>query len=213
MEDFYEQHMIGALTQHAVGDGVLSADLRHYDSAGHGKNASFDGRMQGYLASGFYGNGVTVGEVDNRLTSALLSYKYGSHTFGAGYQYTAGTSDFVWPNQGDGSIGPITTDIQVAKFARAGERTTQIRYGYDFTSLGAPGLNFNWAYLKGRNVKTIEGPKKEQVQIFVLTYAVQDGPLKGLAFRYDKGILQTQVPGVRDMTESRLTTEYSIPLF
>ena len=212
MEDFYQQHMIGALTTWSLGDGILSGDFRHYDSSGHGKNRSFNGQMQGYTTSGYYENGRTLGETDNQLTSALLSYKYGSHTIGAGYQYTAGDSDFVWPNQGDGSIAPITSDIQVAKFARAGERTWQVRYGYDFTAMGVPGLNLNMAYLKGSNAKTAKGDKKEQVKIVSLTYAVPEGPLKGLFFRYDKGILESQVPGVRDMTESRLTTEYVIPL-
>jgi hypothetical protein len=211
MDDFYSQHMIGALTQWPIGDGVLSGDWRHYDSSGHGKNSSFDGRMEGYLASGFYGNDVTIGEVDNRLTSALLSYKYGAHTVGAGYQHSEGDSDFVWPNQGDGSIAPITSDIQVAKFARAGERTWQLRYGYDFAALGVPGLNLNLAYLKGSNVRTAQGDKKEQARIFSMTYAAQHESLKGLFFRFDKGILQSQVPNVRDMTETRFTTEYVIP--
>ncbi|MCU1719511.1 OprD family porin [Pseudomonas sp. 5P_3.1_Bac2] len=212
MDDFYSQHMVGALTQWRVGDGVLSGDFRHYDSSGHGKNRSFDGQMEGYLVSGFYANDVTLGEVDNQLTSALFSYKYGAHTFGAGYQHSEGDSDFVWPNQGDGSIAPITSDIQVNKFARAGERTWQVRYGYDFTALGVPGLNLNWIYLKGSNALSAEGPKKEQVQIVSMTYAVQQGGLKGLAFRLDQGKLKTEMPGARDMTETRLTTEYSIPL-
>ncbi|KRW61447.1 OprD family outer membrane porin [Pseudomonas sp. TTU2014-080ASC] len=212
MDDFYSQHMIGALTQWKVGDGVLSGDFRHYDSSGHGKNRSFDGQMEGYLVSGFYANDVTLGEVDNQLTSALFSYKYGAHTFGAGYQHSEGDSDFVWPNQGDGSIAPITSDIQVNKFARAGERTWQVRYGYDFTALGVPGLNFNWIYLKGSNALSAAGPKKEQVQIVSMTYAVQESALKGLFFRLDRGALKTEFPGARDMTETRLTTEYVIPL-
>ncbi|QCY14746.1 OprD family outer membrane porin [Pseudomonas sp. MPC6] len=213
LEEFYQQHMIGALTQMPLGAGKLSGDFRYYDSSGNGKNSSFAGRKEGYLASGYYGNGVTVGEVDNRLSSALFSYKYGAHTFGFGYQYTEGKSDFVWLNQGDGSIAPITSDIQVNKFTRAGERTTQVRYGYDFVALGIPGLEANWIYLKGRNARSVQGPKEENVQIVSLNYAIQSGALKGLAFRFDKGILHSDVPGVRDMTETRLITEYSIPLF
>jgi hypothetical protein len=212
MDDFYSQHMIGALTSWNVGDGVLTGDFRHYDSSGHGKNRSFAGQQEGYLVSGFYADDVTLGEVDNQLTSALFSYKYGAHTFGAGYQHSEGDSDFVWPNQGDGSIAPITSDIQVNKFARAGERTWQVRYGYDFTAMGIPGLNVNLTYLKGRNALSAQGPKKEQVQIASVTYAVQQSALKGLYFRLDRGALKTQMPGARDMTETRLTTEYTIPL-
>lgn len=213
MENFYDQHMVGALTRTVLGDGVLSGDFRHYISSGNGKNSHFDGRMEGYLASGYYGNGVTVGEVDNRLTSALFSYQYGAQTFGFGYQQSEGQSDFVWPNQGDGSIAPITTDIQVAKFARAGERTWQARYGYDFAAVGIPGLNLNLTYVKGRHARSVEGPKKEQVRIVSASYVVQEGFLKGVGIRFDQGILNSQVPGIRDMTETRLTTEYSIPLF
>ncbi|MNZ36764.1 Porin-like protein NicP precursor [compost metagenome] len=213
LDDFYQQHMIGALTRRKIGDGVLTGDFRHYDSSSHGKNGSFDGQMEGYLASGYYSNGVTLGEVDNQLTSALFSYKYGPHTYGLGYQHMEGDSDFVWPNQGDGSIAPITSDIQVNKFARAGERTWQVRYGYDFAAMGVPGLNFNWIYLKGSNALSVEGAKREQVQIVSATYVVQGGSaLKGLSFRFDQGTLKTQFPGARDMTETRLTIEYSVPL-
>lgn len=213
MDDFYQQHMVGALTKTSLGDGVLTGDLRHYNSSSHGKNGSFDGRMEGYLASGYYGNGVTTGEVDNRLSSVLFNYLYKGHTVGAGYQYTDGDSDFVWPNQGDGSIAPITSDIQVAKFARAGERTWQVRYGYNFAEAGIPGLNLNLFYLKGSNARTVEGPKKEQVRIVSLTYTIQEGFFKGVGFRYDQGFLNSRVPGVRDMTETRITTEYNLALF
>lgn len=213
LDNFYEQHMIGALTKHRIGNGVFTTDLRHYNSSGNGKNSSFAGQKEGYLASGYYGNGVTVGEVDNRLTSALLSYQIQAHTFGLGYQHTEGQSDFVWPNQGDGSIAPITSDIQVNKFARAGERTWQARYGYDFVAAGLPGLNLNLIYLKGSNARTVQGPKTEQVKIVSVNYTIQSGPFKDVSFRFDKGILNSNVPGVRDMTETRLTTEYTIKFF
>lgn len=212
LNDFYQQHMLGALTKTPLGDGVLSGDFRYYDSSSQGKNGSFQGRLEGYLAGGYYGDGVTIGEVDNRLASVLFTYQYQGHSVGMGYQYTAGDSDFVWLNQGDGSIAPVTTDIQVNKFTRAGQRTTQLRYGYNFAAAGVPGLTFNWTYLQGRNAQTVDGPKSENVQIIALGYAFQNGFLKGLGLRADKGIFHSSVPGVRDATESRLITEYVIPL-
>jgi hypothetical protein len=51
------------------------------------------------------------------------------------------------------------------------------------------------------------------VRIFSVNYTVQSGPFKDVSFRFDKGILNSNVPGVRDMTETRLTTEYTIKFF
>ena len=39
--------------------------------------------------------------------------------------------------------------------ARAGERTWQARYAYDFAKVGVPGLTAGVVYLRGSNIDTI----------------------------------------------------------
>ena len=63
LEDFYKQHFLGLVHNWAIGPGSLKSDLRYFDSNSDGKNGSAAGRAQGYTSTGYYGNGVTTGEV------------------------------------------------------------------------------------------------------------------------------------------------------
>src|SRR5450830_1222767 len=119
LKDFYSQNFLGLVHNWSIGPGVLKSDLRYYRSRDNGAN----GNTSGYFTSGYYTDGakpVTAGKVDNDLYSYLGLYSINGHTFGGGYQYTKGDSDFPWLNQGDGSSASITTDMQIQKFARAG---------------------------------------------------------------------------------------------
>ena len=134
-----------------------------------------------------------------------------SHTFGGGYQYTKGDSDFPWLNQGDGSSASITTDMQIQKFARAGERTWQARYAYDFAQVGVPGLTAGVVYLKGTNIQTTTGDKSEWERDISLAYVIPQGPLKNLGVAWKNAMWRTDV-ATRDQDENRLIVSYSIPL-
>ena len=163
LDDFYKQHFLGLIHNWQIGPGVLKTDLRAFDSSSDGKNGSRSGRADGYVSSGYYGSGVTKGEVDNRAFSGLFTYTVSGHSIGAGYQILNGDSDFPFLNRGDGegSTAYLITDVQIGKFQRAGERTWQVRYGYDFAGLGLPGLTFNTMYLKGDNIKSGRGDQSE----------------------------------------------------
>lgn len=119
LKDFYAQYFLGLVHNWAIGPGVLKSDLRYYRSRDNGAN----GHNTDYYTTGYYGGTTTKGKVDNDLYSYLALYSVNGHTFGGGYQYTKGDSDFPWLNQGDGSSNSTTTDMQIQKFARAGERT------------------------------------------------------------------------------------------
>ncbi len=64
LDDFYKQHFLGLIHNWQIGPGVLKTDLRAFDSSSDGKNGSRSGRADGYVSSGYYGSGVTKGEVD-----------------------------------------------------------------------------------------------------------------------------------------------------
>ena len=216
LEDFYKQHFLGLTHNWAIGPGVLKSDLRYFHSTDDGKNGS----DPAYYSSGDYrGQASGKGKVDNNLLSGLFLYSVEGHTFGAGYQVSNGSSDFPWLNQGDDSSAYIITDMQISKFARAGERTWQARYSYDFAKLGAPGLTAGLVYLRGDNIDTVGGAgqltgsgRSEWERDVTLAYVVQDGPLKNLGVMWKNAMWRNDIPSTRDQDENRLIVSYSIPL-
>ncbi|EJK99030.1 MULTISPECIES: OprD family porin [Pseudomonas] len=216
LEDFYKQHFLGLVHNWAIGPGVLKSDLRYFNSRSDGAN----GNDSTYYTTGNY-NGVASGkgEVDNNLYSGLFLYTVAGHTFGGGYQVSNGSSDFPWLNQGDGSSAYLTTDMQIAKFARAGERTWQARYSYDFAKVGVPGLTAGMIYLRGNNIDTVGSNgnengsgRSEWERDITVGYVVPEGPLKNVGVMWKNATWRNDVPGQRDQDENRLIVSYSLPL-
>ncbi|QHD03767.1 porin [Pseudomonas sp. S04] len=221
LDDFYKQHFLGLVHNWAIGPGVLKSDFRYFNSRDDGAN----GNDPAYYTTGDYGTGITKGKVDNNLFSGLLLYTVSGHTFGGGYQVSNGDSDFPWLNQGDGSSAYLTTDMQIAKFARAGERTWQARYSYDFAQVGAPGLTAGIVYLRGDDIDTSGnvGTSKPQTKVnatgasewerdLTVAYVIPQGPLKNLGLTWKNAMWRNDIPGQRDQDENRLIVSYSIPL-
>jgi len=212
LKDFYSQNFLGLVHNWAIGPGVLKSDLRYYRSRDNGAN----GDTSTYFTSGYYPDNLTAatqvkGKVDNDLYSYLALYSVAGHTFGAGYQYSDGNSDFPWLNQGDGSSNSTITDMQIQKFARAGEKTWQARYAYDFAQIGAPGLTAGVIYLRGDNIGSPTGEKTEWERDFTLSYVVPEGTFKNLGFSWKNAMWRTNV-AVAGQDENRLIVSYSIPL-
>ena len=218
LEDFYKQHFLGLTHNWAIGPGVLKSDLRYFNSSDDGKN----GNTPAYYSSGNY-NGFSggKGKVDNNLYSGLFLYTVEGHTFGGGYQVSNGSSDFPWLNQGDGSSAYITTDMQIQKFARAGERTWQARYSYDFAKVGVPGLTAGVVYLKGSDIDTV-GTNAGRTEItgqsewerdITVAYVIPEGPLKNLGVAWKNAMWRTDLANTRSQDENRLIVSYSLPLF
>ncbi|WP_448111730.1 OprD family porin [Pseudomonas lini] len=216
LEDFYKQHFLGLVHNWSIGPGVLKSDLRYFNSSDDGAN----GHDSAYFSSGNNeGFRSGRGKVDNNLYSGLFLYSVAGHTFGGGYQVSNGSSDFPYLNQGDGASAYLTTDSQIAKFARAGERTWQARYAYDFAKVGVPGLTAGMVYLHGDNIDTVgtngrenNSDRSEWERDLTLAYVVQEGPLKNVGVMWKNATWRTNIPGVRDQDENRLIVSYSIPL-
>ncbi|ROL95818.1 OprD family porin [Pseudomonas protegens] len=216
LEDFYKQHFLGLTHNWAIGPGVLKSDLRYFNSRNDGAN----GHDSAYFTTGNY-SGVESGKgkVDNNLYSGLFLYSVAGHTFGGGYQVSNGSSDFPWLNQGDGSSAYIITDMQIQKFARAGERTWQARYSYDFAKVGLPGLTAGMVYLRGDNIDTVTkggavagSGRSEWERDLTVAYVIPEGPLKNLGLTWKNAMWRNDIPGQRDQDENRLIVSYSIPL-
>ncbi|MBY8945442.1 MULTISPECIES: OprD family porin [unclassified Pseudomonas] len=212
LEDFYKQHFLGLTHNWAIGPGVLKSDLRYFHSSDDGKN----GNESAYFSSGNY-SGVNSGrgKVDNNLYSGLFLYTLGGHTFGGGYQVSNGSSDFPWLNQGDGSSAYLTTDMQIAKFARAGERTWQARYAYDFAKVGVPGLTAGVVYLKGTDIDTVNGSRAEFTgqseweRDITVAYVVPEGLFKNVGVAWKNAMWRNDVAAARDQDENRVIVSYT----
>jgi hypothetical protein len=217
LKDFYKQHFLGLQHSLELGEGTLKSDLRYFHSSSDGKNGSHD---PSYATTGYYGNGVTRGKVDNQAFSGLFTYSIVGHSFSVGHQILTGDSDFPFINDGDGASSYLITDVQIGKFQHAGERTWQVRYGYDFAALGLPGLNFQTLYQRGDGIDTAYGKQTEWERDISLGYTIQDGPLKNLGFAWKNASLRSGLPAAgtpgsasqRDQDENRLIVSYSIPL-
>ncbi|WDH35145.1 OprD family porin [Pseudomonas chlororaphis] len=208
LDQFYKQHFLGLVHNWAIGPGVLKSDFRYFNSRDDGAN----GHDANYYTTGYYGSGVTKGKVDNNLYSGLFLYSVAGHTFGGGYQVSNGNSDFPWLNQGDGSSNYTITDMQIQKFGRAGERTWQARYAYDFAKVGVPGLTAGAVYLRGDNIDHATGDKTEWERDLSVAYVIPEGPLKNLGLTWKNAMWRNDIPGQRDQDENRLIVSYSIPL-
>ena len=216
LEDFYKQHFLGLVHNWAIGPGVLKSDFRYFNSSDDGANGS----NPLYYSTGNY-SGVAngKGKVDNNLYSGLFLYSIAGHTFGGGYQVSNGSSDFPWLNQGDGSSNYTITDSQIQKFSRAGERTWQARYSYDFATVGVPGLTAGVVYLHGDDIDTVNARGGEAAngateweRDLSVGYVVQSGALKNLGVAWKNASWRTDLPNTRSQDENRLIVSYSIPL-
>ena len=210
LEDFYKQHFFGLTHNWAIGPGSLKTDLRYFHSDSDGKNGSAAGRAEGYVSNGYYGNGVTRGEVDNDTWSALFTYSLNGHALSAGYQQVEGNSAFPFLNQGDGATAYLITDRQIGKFLSAGERTWLAEYGYDFAQVGLPGLKASITYLSGDNIDAAGGDRKEWERDLRVDYTLQDGALKGLGFSWRNASLRGN--SAADQDENRLIVSYTLPI-
>ncbi|MDG9885155.1 OprD family porin [Pseudomonas putida CSV86] len=210
LENFYNQHFLGAVHNWAIGPGVLKSDFRYFHSTDDGKN----GDTAAWYTTGYYPNNPvkTRGKVDNDLYSALFLYTVAGHTFGGGYQVSNGDSDFPWLNQGDGSSNYTITDSQIQKFGRAGERTWQARYSYDFAKVGLAGATAGVTYLRGDDIDSTIGDRKEWERDITLAYVVPEGTLKGFGVMWKNATWRSNVANTKDQDENRLILSYSVPL-
>ncbi|MBO3273958.1 OprD family porin [Pseudomonas sp. Milli4] len=189
LEDIYAQRFLGLKHAQPVGNWVLGANLGYFDADEDGKKL--------------------LGRIDNQAFYSLLSAKRGAHTFYVGYQGIYGDSSFprVFAN-----VSPLGNEVPTYEFAFADERSWQVRYDYDFTALGLPGLTSTLRYITGDNVDTGQGFEgKDRERDLDIGYTVQSGPLAGLNVRVRNVMARSNYR--TDIDENRLVFNYTWKLF
>lgn len=190
LENIYRQQYLGLVHSLPLGGGTLKSDVRYYLSADVG-NAG-------------------AGKVDNRTLNALLSYSRGSHGLGLGYQGLSGATAMPYVV---GTDAYLTNYMMANDFMERGERSWQLRYSYDFATLGLPGLTFATRYTTAShaNPATVAGEGREWERDTDLGYTFQGGPLKNLGILWRNAALRSSY--LRDIDENRLIVSYTLPLF
>lgn len=185
LDDVYRQQFVGLVHNTTLGNGNLTTDLRAFASNDIGA--------------------AKAGDVDNRAYAAAFSYSMNNgHSVMATYQVMQGSTGFAYINN-----PYLPNYVQYHDFGSTGERSWQLRYGYDFAALGIPGLSFFTAYIHGDGLKKV-GADKEWERDVEINYAFQ-GKLKGFSVRLRNATFRSD--DLRDIDETRLIASYLFTSF
>ena len=187
LKDFYTQNTYALAYKNKFGDTGVSYDLRYLDYGNDGKAYGGD-------------------DMDVDVLSTGLGLAHGNHKLRLSYQSIDG--ERAVPTLNGYVPQPYTLHWSMAAFIMPDEKSTGIRYGYDFKDLGVPGLSFMSQYIFGKDIDVAGGDDEHQSERDVfLTYAVQDETFKGLAFSArDMWIDRSWTSGFR---EFRFITTYT----
>ncbi|AHL34611.1 porin [Pseudomonas brassicacearum] len=187
LENFYRQNFAGIQHDVPLGAGVLTSDLRYFNSVDSGSA---------------YG-----GKIDNDMLSGLLSYAVVGHTFSAGYQKLSGEAGLPYIS---GATVYSFSNAGIGKFIEEDEKTWMLGYGYDFARLGVPGLTFSSRYLSGNDGKSNTAVKEWERDVEI-AYVVQQGTFKGLGVKLRNYVYRSDFSRGRD--SNRIYVSYDIALW
>ena len=187
LDDNYRQHMVNVLHVLPIGDEQsLRSDIRYARSTSDGTT-----------------------NVDNTAVGARFTYSLGGHAFGVALQKMSGETGFPHINGTDSDL--VNYVMLSPDYSNPGERSWQLRYDYDFTAMGLPGLSFMTRYLRGGNYELSDGSSAHAWERNTeLAYVFQGGPLKNLEVKWRNGTYRSG--GDTDIDQNRLILSYTIPL-
>ncbi|WP_406645140.1 OprD family porin [Pseudomonas quasicaspiana] len=188
LENFYRQQFASIQHDLPLGSGVLTSDLRYFNSidAGTGRG----------------------GKIDNDMLSGQLTYALAGHSFGGGYQTLSGDAGLPYIS---GATVYSFSNVGIGKFIEEDEKTWMLSYGYDFARVGVPGLTFSTRYLSGDNGKSGAAQLKEWERDAELAYVLQGGTLKGLGVKLRNYVYRSDFARGRD--SNRIYITYDIALW
>jgi len=181
---------------------------QHYLTLAHvlplGKNQSFKSDLR-------FARSTHDGEsnVDNSALGTMFTYSLNGHSLGAAYQKMNGKTGFPFVN---GSTAYLVNHVLLSNnFAQADEKSWQLRYDYDFSAIGLPGLWVMSRYMQGDNYeRAAGGAGKEWERDTDIGYTIQSGPFKDVGFKWRNGTYRSNSDGAVD--ENRLIISYIIKL-
>lgn len=190
LEEVYRQHFLGLVHTVNLGPGKLKSDLRYLQSDDSG------------AARG--------GRIDSGALSGLVTYSLAGHSLGLGLQKMNGSTSMPFIN---GTDPYLANYIQINDFAEPGERSWQVRYDYDFSAIGIPGLTFMSRYVRGdqADAATAVGAGHEWERNTDLGYVFQSGLLKNVGVKWRNAAYRSSF--ARGADENRLIVSYTLPIW
>ncbi len=188
LDGIYQQHLVNLVHQLPLGEGQsFKSDIRFARSTDDGGS-----------------------NVDNDAFGALFTYRLGAQGFTAGYQHLSGDTGFAYVSGADNALVNL---VQINDFGNQDEHSWQLRYDFDFASVGIPGLSLMTRYLSGDNVDRGAGLSEGKTweRDTDIAYVFQDGPLKNLGLRLRNATTRSNVGP--DLDENRFIVSYSLPLW
>lgn len=161
---------------------------------------------------------------NNKIWSLAATYAFGPHSLTLAHQRSSGDTGYQYGwygsggGVGDGGSTVFLANSYWSDFNAEDERSWQLAYGLDFAQLGAPGLSWRVAYVRGDNVRTNQGEGVEREIFNQVQYVVQEGAAKDLKIRLRNSWLRTsnnmRAAGYPDDgNEIRVFVEYPIRVF
>lgn len=198
LQDLYRKDFFGFEHVQPLGAGRLKSDVRYFIAGEDGA--------------------ASAGPVDNRNLAGMFSYAIGAHTFAAGYMHLSGDSAMPYVAGTEPLV--ITEGSLSSEFINADERSWQVKYDYDFSVAGMPGLKGMVRYIDGSNIRlpdALGGDDRHERETDVeVSYAVQSGSFKGVGVRVRHAWYRNDFAPqatFRDGNELRVNVDYTIALW
>ena len=161
---------------------------------------------------------------DNKIWSLAATWAIGIHSFTIAHQRSTGETGYNYGgyrNNGgfsDGGNSIYLANSYWSDFNGKDERSWQLGYGVNLSTVVTPGLSYKVAYVRGDNIDdgSNRGDGDERELFSQLTYVVQSGPAKDRALRLRNSWLRVSdnasnynVGG----NETRIFIDYPINVF
>jgi len=184
LQSIYRQHYLVFNHSQPLGNGTLALNLRYADSSDAGRS-----------------------NIDNRMSSATLSWQAGMHKFTSSYQQMEGHTGFAYLS---GTDPFLTHLVQINDFANRDERSWQLRHDLSFANLGLPGLKLMNRYTHGSNIEVANSRHNEWERNSDVMYTVQSGPLQNLSLHWRNATYRSTFGS--DIDENRVIIGYTFSL-
>lgn len=197
LAQLYRKDFYGFVDNRPLGPGSLKSDFRLFITGEDGA--------------------AKAGPVDNRNAALMLTYSLGAHKFGAGYMQLTGKTAMPYLFGTEPLV--ITEGTLSSEFLNPKERSWQVRYDYNFATVGVPGLNGMLRYVSGDNIELAKlggSNLSESEKDIELNYVLQSGPLKDLSLRLRNAWYRNDFSAKashRDDNELRVNVDYTWKLW
>lgn len=191
LADIYDQKNVELINLHSITEGLsIRSTLRYWWGEDTGA--------------------AKAGSLSNQTASGMFDFIYGPQMLRIGLQKISGKN--AWFRLSDACpCGIVANDSLTNASTNAKEKSWQVRYDYDFATLGMPGLTMMARYISGTNVKTATTDNgTEWSHDEGIDYVFQSGTVKNLSVGLRHGTIHKSFNP--SFNETRVIINYPISL-